>query len=135
MARGGRSFRAFVARSDDRRLERTIGSRLGLRVVFAVLRSAGLPDRSGDITGELCCELRTADGALRVWTLVILSGRVRARPGRGGEPRLTVRLSVADLVRIAGRDLDAGEALLTGRIDLEGDFALALQLGALFGPS
>jgi hypothetical protein len=42
-------------------------------------------------------------------------------------------MGVADFVRVAGRDLDAGKALLTGRMDLEGDFALAARLGEMFG--
>jgi putative sterol carrier protein len=46
-----------------------------------------------------------------------------------------VKLSLADFVRLAGRDLDAGAALLTGRMDLEGDFSLAARLGAMFGQS
>jgi putative sterol carrier protein len=42
-------------------------------------------------------------------------------------------LGVADFVRIAGRDLDPGKALLTGRLDLEGDLAVAARLGEMFG--
>ena len=70
---------------------------------------------------------------MRPWTLVITPDRAEARPGAGVSPRLTVRLSVADFVRIAGGDLDAGKALLTGRMDLEGDFSLAARLGEMFG--
>ena len=44
-----------------------------------------------------------------------------------------VEVGVADFVRIAGRDLDPGKALLTGRLDLEGDLALAARLGEMFG--
>jgi putative sterol carrier protein len=44
-----------------------------------------------------------------------------------------VKLGVADFVRMAGRDLDPGKALLTGRMDLEGDLALAARLGEMFG--
>lgn len=128
------AFRAFVARSDDRRLEQTLGSRAGLRGLFAVLPTAFSSERAArvdGIAGELCCELRTAGGALRVWTLEVTPERVRARRGRGADPRLTVKLTVADFVRIAGGDLDAGSALLAGRIDLEGDIAFAMALGAL----
>ncbi len=126
-------FRAFVHRSDDRRLERTVGSRVGLRVLFAALRSSLSPDRTEGFVGELCCELRTAGGELRVWSIDIGPERAVVRPGRGDDPQLTVKLSVADFVRIAGGDLDAGEALLTGRLDLEGDFSVATRLGAILG--
>ena len=46
---------------------------------------------------------------------------------------LTLKMTVADFLRIAGQDLDPGAALLTGRLDLEGDFSLAMRLGEMFG--
>jgi putative sterol carrier protein len=55
------------------------------------------------------------------------------RPGPASAPALKLKLAVADFVRIAGRDLDPGKALLTGRLDLEGDLAVAARLGEMFG--
>jgi putative sterol carrier protein len=55
------------------------------------------------------------------------------RPGPPSAPALTLRMTVSDFVRMAGRDLDPGKALLTGRMDLQGDFALATRLGEMFG--
>jgi alkanesulfonate monooxygenase SsuD/methylene tetrahydromethanopterin reductase-like flavin-dependent oxidoreductase (luciferase family)/putative sterol carrier protein len=133
--RGEAAFRTFVRRSDDQRLERTVGTSQGLRVLFGVMQSSYAPDQGAGFTGELCYELRTARGELRLWTLAISSDRVEARPGRGVDPRLVVKLTVADFVRIAGGDLDAGKALLTGRMDLTGDFSLAARLGSMFGQS
>jgi putative sterol carrier protein len=46
---------------------------------------------------------------------------------------LKLKLGLADFVRLAGRDLDPGKALLTGRMDMEGDLALAARLGEMFG--
>ncbi len=132
-SRGRAAFAAWVKRSDDQRLERTVGSNRGLRVLFGVLQASLAPERAADFTGELCCELRTAAGDVRPWTLLIASGRVEARPGVGVDPRLTVKLSVADFVRIAAGELDAGSALMTGRMDLQGDFSLAMRLGELLG--
>jgi putative sterol carrier protein len=56
-----------------------------------------------------------------------------ARPGPAAAPALVLRMSVADFVRMAGGDLDPGKALLTGRLDLEGDFDVAGRLGDMFG--
>jgi alkanesulfonate monooxygenase SsuD/methylene tetrahydromethanopterin reductase-like flavin-dependent oxidoreductase (luciferase family) len=131
--RGEDAFRAFVRRSDDRRLERTIGTGQGLRVIFSAMQSQFVPSGAGGFTGDLLYELRSADGRVRPWTVTITPDRALARPGRPPEPRLTVKLTVADFVRLAGRDLDAGSALLTGRMDLEGDFSLAARLGEMFG--
>jgi len=83
--------------------------------------------------GELQCELRRIDGTLRIWTIDTRSGRAVARPGAADAPALKARLTVADFVRIAGGELDAGRALLDGRLDLAGDFSVVTRLGDLFG--
>ncbi len=126
-ARGTAAFRAWVARSDDRRLERTLGTRGGLRLLFGALERQLA--HAGGLTGEVTFLLRASDGAVRPWT--VAADGTGARVGAGPDPRLTVRMGLADLVRIAGGDLDPGDALLTGRLDLEGDFALATRLGEL----
>ena len=127
------AFRTFVRRSDDRRLERTIGTAPGLRLLFSAMRSRFVPSAAAGFTGDVLYDLRSADGRVRPWTVTITPDRALARPGRPPEPRLTVRLTVADLARLAGGELDAGSALLEGRLDLEGDVALAARLGELFG--
>ena len=89
----------------------------------------------GDIEYELN---RRRDGAGAAtaqadrWTIRIAGDRARVLPGPGTDPALTVRIDLVDFVRIA-----AGEspmpAFLDGRIDLEGDLALARRLGEMFG--
>ncbi len=130
---GHDAFRAFVRRSDDRLLERTIGTAPALRAMFAAMRSRFVPSAAGGFTGDLLYELRWADGRVRPWTVTITPDRALARPGRPPQPQLTVRLTLADFARLAGGELDAGSALLAGRLDLEGDFALAARLGEMFG--
>ena len=55
------------------------------------------------------------------------------RPGTASAPALTLKLGVVDFVRMAGGDLDPGKALLTGRMDMAGDLAIAARLGEMFG--
>jgi alkanesulfonate monooxygenase SsuD/methylene tetrahydromethanopterin reductase-like flavin-dependent oxidoreductase (luciferase family) len=131
--RGERAFQAFVRRSDDRRLERTAGSERGLRLLFGAMADAFEPDKALGFSGDLRYELRATDGTVRTWTVRVDGDRATARPGGDGPAALTLRLAVADFVRMAGRDLDPGKALLSGRLDLEGDFALAARLGEMFG--
>jgi len=131
--RGERAFQAFVRRSDDRRLERTAGSERGLRVIFAAMSQAYVPESAGGFSGELQYRLTRSDGTVVDWTVAIDGERAVARPGAASAPALKVKAGVADFVRIAGRDLDPGKALLTGRLDLEGDLALAARLGEMFG--
>lgn len=131
--RGERAFRAFVARSGDRRLEGTIGSRRGLRVVFGVMVARFDPAAAGGFTGDLRYELRGADGDLRIWTVSCGVDRADAAPRPRPDPAVTIKLGLADFVRLASGDLDPGRALLDGRLDLEGDFTVAARLGEMFG--
>ncbi len=133
LRRGGEAaFRAFVRRSDDRRLERTIGSAQGLRVLFRGMAAQFDPDRAGGFVGDIGYELRVGDGSVRTWTVSVGADSARAFTGRG-TPRLTIKMTLADFIRIAAQDLDSGKALLEGRMDLEGDFSLAARLGEMFG--
>lgn len=129
--RGEAAFREWVRRSDDQRLERVFGTDVGLRLLFGALGRRLPRDRVADLTGEVCFALRTAQGEARPWTLRLTPDGVDARAGVAVDPHLTVRLPVADLVRIAAGELDADEALLTGRMDLAGDAILAARLGEL----
>jgi putative sterol carrier protein len=133
-ARAGarRAARAWVRASDDRRLERTVGTGPGLRLVFTALARAYVPARAAGFAGEIAYELTGADGRVRHWTIRVDGDRARARPGRAEAPALTVKLALADVARFAAGELDPGGALLSGRVDLAGDFGLASRLGEMF---
>ncbi len=133
---GEAAFAAFVRRSDDRRIERVVGSETGLRVLFGGMARRFVPDRANGFEGEIEYVLGTADGGVKSWVVHVTGPprpRASARPGRAGDPRLKLSVPLADFVRMAVRDLDPGKALLSGRLVLEGDFAVAAQLGEMFG--
>jgi alkanesulfonate monooxygenase SsuD/methylene tetrahydromethanopterin reductase-like flavin-dependent oxidoreductase (luciferase family)/putative sterol carrier protein len=130
---GEQAFRAFVRRSSDERLERTAGSAAGLRLVFAAMAQAYEPDKAHGFTGALQYDLRRGDGRLVQWTVDVHAQRATVRPGPAVKPALTLRMTVADFLRMAAQELDAGKALLTGRLDVAGDFSLAQRLGEMFG--
>ncbi|HWI73326.1 MAG TPA: LLM class flavin-dependent oxidoreductase [Baekduia sp.] len=134
-ARGEQAFQAFVGRSGDERLARTAGSSAGLRVIFAAMERQFVPERAAGFSGDIQYNLRGPDGAVRSWTVTIAGDRATARPGAPseGDAKLTITLSTADFVRIAGRDLDPVKAVLTGRMELAGDFSVAMKLGEMFG--
>jgi SCP-2 sterol transfer family protein len=133
VALGEAIFHAFVRRSSDRRLERTVGSRLGLRTVFAAMTRAYRPEHARGWSGDVRFELTGAGAEVRTWTLACGPAAARAREGPAPDPALTIKLRLADFIRLAGRDLDPAKALLSGRMDLEGDFGVALRLGEMFG--
>jgi alkanesulfonate monooxygenase SsuD/methylene tetrahydromethanopterin reductase-like flavin-dependent oxidoreductase (luciferase family)/putative sterol carrier protein len=130
---GERAFRAFVRRSDDRRLERTVGSGAGLKVLFGAMAQAYQPDKAAGFAGDLQYDLRRSSGEVVSWTVTLGPERASVRPGTASAPALTLELGVVDFVRMAGGDLDPGKALLTGRMDMAGDLAIAARLGEMFG--
>ena len=81
---GERAFKAFVRRSDDRRLERTAGSGTGLKVLFGAMAQAYEPDKAAGFSGDLQYDLRRSDGELVSWT-VTLGPERRERPARHRE--------------------------------------------------
>jgi putative sterol carrier protein len=131
--RGEAAFRAFVKRSDDRRLERTIGSNTGLKVIFAGMERQFDPERAAGFAGDIRYELKDAAGAETPWTVSIGGGQAKARPGEAADPKLTLRIGVADFVRLAAGDADAGKLLLDGRLDIKGDFEVAARMADMFG--
>jgi hypothetical protein len=99
-------------------------------VLFRTLAAAFPAERAG-LTTEVCIEVRRTDGVGRRWTLLLTPEAARARPGGTGAAPVSLAIGLADLLRIAAGELDAGEALLTSRMDVAGDLALAMQLAAV----
>lgn len=124
-----------VRHAPDGVLERTAGSPPALRLLFGTLARRFDPVEAGTFTGEVGWELRRAGGRVEPWALVVdgPAARASARPGVATAPAVVVRVGVADLLRLAAGELDAGRALLDGRLDLEGDFGTAMRLGPMFG--
>ena len=71
---GERAFKAFVRRSDDRRLERTAGSGTGLKVLFGAMAQAYEPEQAAGFSGDLQYDLRRSERRARE-----LDGHPRAR--------------------------------------------------------
>ena len=131
--RGEAAFRAFVKRSDDRRLERTVGSSAGLKVIFGGMERQFAPEHAVGFNGDIRYELTSMSGAKSPWTVSIGGGQAKARPGASDAPKLTLKLALADFIRVAAGDADPGRLLLNGKLDIEGDFEVAARMADMFG--
>jgi alkanesulfonate monooxygenase SsuD/methylene tetrahydromethanopterin reductase-like flavin-dependent oxidoreductase (luciferase family)/putative sterol carrier protein len=127
------AFRRAVGRADDRWLERTLGSDRGLRILFSAMRSRFDPAAAEGFVGAIAYELRDASGSVRVWGVRVTPTAASVAPGPVTEPALTLQLGLADFLRMAAGELDPAHLLLSGRLDLRGDFSLAMRLGPMFG--
>jgi alkanesulfonate monooxygenase SsuD/methylene tetrahydromethanopterin reductase-like flavin-dependent oxidoreductase (luciferase family)/putative sterol carrier protein len=131
--RGEAALGAFVRGAGDRRLERTIGSGVGLRMVFAGMAQRYRPERAGGFAGDVQYELRGSDGRERDWVVSVDPERARVRPGRAAAPQVTVGMELADFARLVGGDLEPMRAVMEGRMRIEGDLTVAARLGEMFG--
>ncbi|MDQ6750430.1 MAG: LLM class flavin-dependent oxidoreductase [Actinomycetota bacterium] len=132
-AGGEAAFAAFVRRSHDRRIEWLVGSDPALRLLFSTMARRFSPEKSAGFEGEIQYTLGTHDRGEKAWVVAVDGAAANARPGRAVHPRLKLTLALADFVRMAARELDPGKALMTGRVALEGDLAVAARLGEMFG--
>jgi putative sterol carrier protein len=124
--------RGVVGRLPERALDR-LGGRPA--VVAAVLGAlARRFDPAADaFAGEIGFALAGGDGEADEWTIAVAGAHAVAARGAPARPLLTIRTARADLLRLAAGTLDPGRALLDGRLDVEGDFALATRAAAMFG--
>jgi putative sterol carrier protein len=127
------ALRSFVRRSDDRRLERTVASDPALALLLRAVVRRFDPAAADGFSGDVQLDLRSRGGDLSAWTIAVRGGRARVRRGPAASAALVVKLPRADLARLAAGELNVGRALLTGRLDLEGDFEVAMRLGPMFG--
>jgi alkanesulfonate monooxygenase SsuD/methylene tetrahydromethanopterin reductase-like flavin-dependent oxidoreductase (luciferase family) len=131
--RAGEAVLAAVVRGrSDAQLHRLFDRGPGLDVIFRGMEAAFVPDRAAGVEADVQYELRARDGVRR-WVVSIGEGGARVRRGSTAEPSLTLRIDVADFVRLAARQAYAPRLLLQGAIEIEGDIRLAGRLDEIFG--
>lgn len=121
-----------MRRSSDRRLERVLGGSRALAVIFRTMARMYRPEHAAGFAGDLRFVLARA-GDARTWTVHCAPEGATAEPGAHERPALTLELGLADFLRLAAGELDPVKALLGGRLELDGDFGVALRLAAMFG--
>lgn len=124
-----------VERMDDRWVQRTLGSPAGLRAIFAGMRARYVPEQAAGLDGAIAFELTPvpAGGTPQIWTVLVDTTTARVVRGAVPDPALTVVVAVPDFVRLATGELDPVRLLLGGRMEVRGDFGLAMRLGPMFG--
>ena len=77
----------------------------------------------------------TVPGEQDVYQAIVVKDRAaRVVPGSGVTPDLVQTVTFADFTRMIALELNAVEALFTGRVVLDGNTALAARLPAMFTP-
>jgi putative sterol carrier protein len=94
------------------------------------------PDVSAGFEGEIVYELRHVSDGDRPpdrWTLRIQDGRASAEPRDGRDAAVRIRMALPDFARVLAGELHPVAAMMQGRIQIEGDLAVAARLGEMFG--
>ena len=145
-ARGQAGLRGLLGRATDERLEQIFGSSQAQRAVFAMMTRHFDPAKAAGFDGAIVYDLGLADGSRRCWVVEVRDGRARvyqdgsaASAGSAGsagsavEAVLTVRVPLAEFVRVVTTGESFHRLMLDGRMTMDGDLALADRLPEMFG--
>lgn len=125
-----------IAHLSERVIELTVGSRLAIRGIFAVMARQFVPSAAEGFEGSICYELRRHNGAvIEGWTLGITAFAAKAHFGFPTDPAVTLKLTVADFVRFSLGIASPVTLLTEERLKLDGDLMVAAKLAPMFGRS
>lgn len=128
----------WVRDRGDAEIERRWGSARVQRAIFNAMARAVTSESAGDLKGDIVVELSrdAAAGTFAepdTWTVHIDGDDTSARQGPSTDPLLTLRLGIADFVRLLGGELGSWDALVSRRMRMDGDMTVAMRLEDLFG--
>jgi putative sterol carrier protein len=86
--------------------------------------------KAGNLTANIQFEL-SGDNGGQYW-LRIADGKCEAGAGLVDNPKMTIRASADDWAAIALRQLDPIQAVIKGKMKVQGDTGLALKLQSIF---
>ena len=133
-ARGQAGLRRLLARTPDARLEQIFGSSQAQRAVFAMMTRHFDPARAAGFDDAIVYDLGLADGTRRCWAIEVHDGQARVRQdGDAVDAALTIRVPLADFVRVLTTAGSFYLLILDGRMMMDGDLALANRLAEMFG--
>jgi hypothetical protein len=133
MAKRAQAFQeAAVRKMSDRQLEALVGNRVGIRGLFNAMAGMYQPSKAGDFEGPIEFTLETRHGP-EVWTIDCAPTGAKARREATPDAKLHVEAKLADFLRIGVGEISAPSAVLSGKLNVRGDFGLALKLGPMFG--
>jgi putative sterol carrier protein len=129
-----RIFARLVDGASDAKLERRFGSRLMQRVIFTAMAARFNPKAANGFEGRIAYELArpaTEASPLR-WTIDVSGPRARASRGARDGAAVTLRLPLADFIRIGAGTIDPATPVLQGRASFQGDFGLVVRIPEMF---
>jgi alkanesulfonate monooxygenase SsuD/methylene tetrahydromethanopterin reductase-like flavin-dependent oxidoreductase (luciferase family) len=125
-------LRRLVQGRDDAWIERVLGRRVPVRLLFRGMTRSFRPDKAGTFRGDIEYRLTGAAGT-QAWVVRVEGARAVAERRSSADPALIITTPIALFVRMLARDLAPAKAWMEGRIQIEGSFEVAARLGEMFG--
>jgi putative sterol carrier protein len=101
--------------------------------VFEGMREAFDPGKAAGQEAVVQYEISTPDG-LRNYVMRIKDGQCSVERGSDEHPRVTIRMALADFLRLIAGRLNGMQAFMTGRLKVGGDLFFAQTYQAWFNP-
>lgn len=92
---------------------------------------AANPDRTEGLTATYQYNVDGEHGGW--WTLIIDDGKSELRTGKAENPDVKINIDETDLLAMANGEFSGTEAFMTGKLRVEGNPVLGMQLGRILG--
>ena len=148
-SRAREAFVRFIEARSDEELERAFGP-AAQRVFFAGLVRGFDPVVAMGFEGRLEFRIRRHENGHEngqgrgdgrghgeaeetAWTVDVRDGRARVVTGTAGDAVVSLSAGAADFLRLVSGEAHAPTLVLDGRLQIEGDLAMAPRIGEMFG--
>jgi putative sterol carrier protein len=101
-----------------------------IAAIFPSLAEHFVPAKAQGINATIQFDLSGENGGL--YWLKIADGRCEPGVGQAENPTMTMKSSADDWAAILGGTLNATQAVMTGKVKIEGDWSLAMKMTSLF---
>jgi putative sterol carrier protein len=131
-ARAAKFQEGAVRKMSDGQINLVVGNRMGMRGLFRSMASMYRPSKANGFEGPIEFKLETRRGS-ETWTIDCTATGATARKEASPDAKLHVEAKLADFLRVGVGEIAAPSAVLSGKLNVRGDFGLALRMGEMFG--
>ncbi|HLK37563.1 MAG TPA: SCP2 sterol-binding domain-containing protein [Polyangiaceae bacterium] len=123
---------AIAGRSDEE-INQSLTGRASAVVdrIAENMRTHFVPEKAAKQRAVIQYEVKTPDG-VKTFQVNIADGKCEVQPGTALPPKVTLNMSLPDLLRLASGKMSALHAIMTGRLGVSGDIFLARKLQGWF---
>ena len=131
--RGQAGLQRLIGRASDARLEQIFAGTQAQRAVFGMMTRQFQPGKAAGFEGAIVYDLGLSDGTRRSWAIEVRDGRARAHQGGSDGAELTIRVPLAEFIRVLTTAGSFYPLILDGRMTMQGDLGLANRMSEIFG--